>query len=147
MSRPERRFQETRGEEVPPRRYEPVQPREPLPATGPNFAGGIAAGLIAGVVMALVAMFRSLSLDAGFWFPMKQIAAFFFGVDALIGGGGVIFVGVVIHLTLSAIFGVIFGALGGAQTSSGLAFLWGLLFGVSFGESIPGAYCQRLIRS
>lgn len=92
--------------------------------------GGAVAGMIAGAVMAMMAMFRAWAVGMGFWFPPKQIAAVLFGVDALVGDAGVITVGLIIHMMMSAGFGALFGVIGGARVSVGAAFGLGLLYGV-----------------
>lgn len=92
--------------------------------------GGLVAGLVAGVAMAMVAMIRAGVTGMGFWLPPKQIAATLFGVDALIGGAGVIVTGLMIHMMTSAIFGVVFGLIGGGRIFAWAAMALGFLYGV-----------------
>lgn len=94
-------------------------------------AGGLMAGLIAGAVMALVAMFRALILGLGFWLPMKLVGATFYGVSALIGGGGVVDVGIVIHLVVSGVAGMIFGLLFGNRLHKASGLAVGIFYGMA----------------
>jgi hypothetical protein len=92
-------------------------------------AAGAATGLLAGVFMALVAMVKSAILELGVWLPMKQIAAVFWGVEALIGGAGAAAVGALIHLAVSAAWGILFAAMVGPRTRGGTALAFGLAYG------------------
>ncbi len=92
---------------------------------------GIVAGLVAGVVMALVAMIRAGTLGLGFWLPMKLVAALFWGVEALIGGGGVVVVGILIHLTVAGVAGLLFGLVLGNRLNAGGALVMGAIYGVA----------------
>ncbi len=91
-------------------------------------SSGVASGLIAGIVMAMFAMFKSFIGGTGFFFPTKMIAATVFGVDALIGSSGVIFTGLMIHMMMSAIFGVIFAFLA-TRLNMGTALVSGVAYG------------------
>ncbi|MEJ2678756.1 MAG: hypothetical protein P8174_06750 [Gemmatimonadota bacterium] len=93
--------------------------------------GGLIAGLIAGVIMALVAMFRSLVMGLGFWLPMQLVGASLYGVGALVGGGGVVDVGIVIHLVVSAVAGMIFGLLFGNRLHKASALAVGIFYGMA----------------
>lgn len=97
--------------------------------TGARFTAGAIAGVIAGIVMAMIAMSRAAFVGMSFWFPVEQIAATFYGVDALLGGGGPIIVGVLIHMVTSAVLGGLAG-LFLAKLSTAGAFGAGLLVGV-----------------
>ncbi len=93
-----------------------------------NSSAGLVSGLVAGAVMGLVAMARSESAGMGFWLPMHEIAATLYGVDALLGGIGVTFVGVLVHLALAACFGWVF-AMYTWRLNPGWSFLAGLAAG------------------
>lgn len=100
-------------------------------SAGRRAGAGIFAGAIAGIVMALVAMVRAQVLGLGFWLPMKLVAALFWGVEALIGGSGVIIVGIVIHLVVAGFAGMLFGlVLGNRLTTSG-ALVLGVIYGMA----------------
>lgn len=93
--------------------------------------GGVVAGVIAGVVMAMVAMIRASVLGLGFWLPVKQIAALWYGVDALILGAGAVWVGLLTHLVVAALYGLLFGTTVGRTGSMAGSFAGGLLYGVA----------------
>lgn len=125
----ERTRRET-GEARPLSEREQMAPVPGMAGTPRAMTGGIAAGLIAGLVMALTAMIRSAAVGESFWMPMQQIAATFYGVEALVGGTGVVVAGVLTHLVVSAIYGMIFGLFVGRKTLVGSAFVSGLVYGV-----------------
>ncbi len=91
---------------------------------------GIVAGMIAGVVMAMVAMFRAGSSGLGFLLPLKLIAALFWGVPALIGGVGVLIVGLLIHMVVSGGGGMMFGLMVGNRFNAGAALVGGVIWGI-----------------
>ncbi len=97
-------------------------------ARGIIVGGGIA-GIIAGIVMAMFAMGYAGMMGMGWLTPLRLIAATLYGVDALIGGSGVLLIGLIIHMMASAAFGIIFAALLPARASAGAAFGGGLLWG------------------
>src|SRR5258706_16101080 len=90
-------------------RTNPVGPRphQGVVATG-TVAGGAMAGLISGIAMALVEMSHSAATGLGFWLPMKLVAAVAVGVDSILGGGGIVILGLVLHLSVSVFLGIIF---------------------------------------
>lgn len=92
--------------------------------------GGLVAGLIGGIAMAMTAMIRAWAVGMGFWLPPKLIAATFFDVEALIGGAGVIAVGLMVHMAMSAGLGMVFGLVGGSRMSAGAACALGMVYGV-----------------
>ena len=96
---------------------------------GSVWNGGIVAGIIAGVVMAMFSMGYAGMMGMGFLTPLRLLAGPLYGVDALIGGAGVLLVGLMVHMMVSAMYGVIFAALVGRRTSGGAAAGWGLLYG------------------
>jgi hypothetical protein len=93
-------------------------------------AGGALAGIVAGLVMAVVMMIYFSVMGAGFWYPVENIAAVFFGIDALLGGAGVVIVGLLTHLLVSALLGMLFASLLQPRTSTGAAFFGGLAYGI-----------------
>jgi len=54
-------------------------------------------------------LYAGLATPEEAWLPMKNVAATWLGVDALIGGGGTIALGLVTHLCVAIDWGVIFG--------------------------------------
>lgn len=94
-------------------------------------AAGALAGLLGGLVMALASMLRSDAAGAGFWLPMRNIAAVWYGVEALIAGTGAILVGLLTHTVVSAAWGGLFGFAAGRDSSIGIALLMGLGYGIA----------------
>jgi len=92
--------------------------------------GGPVTGVIAGVIMAFVAMLTTAAQGLGFWLVPKMIAATFLGVDALVGGAGAIILGVIIHLIVSALFGLLFAFLTPRIISASSDFGLGIIYGV-----------------
>ena len=92
---------------------------------------GIGAGIIGGIVMAAYAMMHGAAVGIGFWTPMRLIAATTNGVDALIGGGGTLIWGFMIHIVTAAVWGVIFAALLPRRAGVGAGFGLGLLYGIA----------------
>lgn len=80
------------------------------PDTGTWVATGIVGGIVAGVVMAMVAMVWMALVGEGFWKPLSVIASIFMGKSAISGSFELIpdLVGMMLHLGLSAIFGLAF---------------------------------------
>ena len=92
--------------------------------------GGGIAGILAGIVMAMAAMFYAAANGSGFFLPVRSIAATWYGVNALVGGAGVLIVGLVTHLGTAAFGGVVFAALPSSRKSATVALLSGLVWGV-----------------
>jgi hypothetical protein len=92
--------------------------------------GGGIAGILAGMVMAMAAMFYAAANGSGFWLPVRNIAATWYGANALAGGVGVLIVGMVTHLATSAFWGGIFAALPPGRKSAPTALVGGLVWGV-----------------
>lgn len=105
-----------------------VSPR-PVPRES-IWRGGPVAGIIAGIIMAIVSMLITAAMGMGFWLVPKMIAATFLGVDALVGGAGAVILGVIVHLIVSAILGLIFAFLTPRIISASSDFGLGIVFGV-----------------
>lgn len=104
--------------------------RPDTPSTGESVAGGLLAGMIAGIVMALAAMiYMAAATPMEFWLPMKNIAATWLGVSALIGGASAVAVGVITHLVVASGWGLLFGLVAGRQRSVGGALVAGIVYG------------------
>lgn len=98
--------------------------------TGRNINAGVWAGLLAGIAMAMVAMIYSAMQGSGLFAPTKQIAAVFFGPDALVGGAGTIMVGMALHMMVSIMWGIIFGLIAG-RFGAGSQFWFGMMYGAA----------------
>lgn len=92
--------------------------------------GGGITGILAGIVMAMAAMFYAAANGSGFFLPLRSIAATWYGANALVGGAGVLIAGLVTHLGTSAFGGVVFAALPSSRKSATVALLSGLVWGV-----------------
>lgn len=109
------------------------QNRQPDRISAGAMAGaGAIAGIIAGAVMGGVGMAWMGAAGMGAGLPIRNIAASWEGVDALVGGGGTIFVGWLTHLGVSAIMGIIFaGFIHNRIRSAGRAVGAGLIYSIA----------------
>src|SRR5258708_36661215 len=80
------------------------------------FKAGIVSGLVGGVLMAAWAMLATAAQGLGLFAIPQLIGAAFRGPEALLQGPGVIVWGVVLHLIMSAAFGILFATLGRRDT-------------------------------
>jgi hypothetical protein len=95
------------------------------------WTGGAVSGVVAGIFMAMAAMVVSYMTGAGFWLPPKLIAGALLGVDVIIGGVGTVTLGLVIHMMMSALLGIIFAFFTSRVTQASHDFVFGVLFGVA----------------
>lgn len=96
-----------------------------------TITAGVLSGILAGIVMGVLAMFVSRMEGQGLLAPLYQIGALFWGVNALVGGLSVAFVGLITHLVISGILGGIFAALTEGQHGPGPAFVGGIAYGIT----------------
>lgn len=92
---------------------------------------GMVGGVLAALVMGVVAMARSGAADMGFWLPLKLIAAVFWNVEALIGGALVVVVGLMIHMAVGGMAGLAFALIIRDRLSAGSAMLAGVACGLA----------------
>lgn len=100
---------------------------------------GLGYGVVAGVIFGAMEMVGAALMGDPMVMPLKMFASVVAGKDALMAGGaGILLLGVIVHLALSAIFGVVYAGLDagfarnkvrsyGAQSAFGIAFgfaLW-----------------------
>ncbi|MBI2953735.1 MAG: hypothetical protein HYY30_05435 [Chloroflexi bacterium] len=106
--------------------------------TGSLLLHGVVGGIIAGLVFALFEMVVAMVMGISFFDPLRLIGSMVLGVEALdptypLATAAI--VGAVIHLILSAIYGVIFVYLlaytSQLTSSTGLLLLYGSLFGLA----------------
>lgn len=74
--------------------------------------GGIVMGIVAGIVFAVFEMIVAALMGMGFFAPLRMISAVALGEQALEASyslGAVIVVGLIVHMVLSAIYGVVWG--------------------------------------
>ncbi len=108
--------------------------------TGKFVVNGAIAGIIAGVVMAMYAMMASVTfLHQGFFTPLYGIAAPIVGKQAMETSMGQSFyftlgpamIGLVIHMMVSAVFGIIYGFAARALHIAGfVSVAAGMMYGV-----------------
>jgi hypothetical protein len=89
---------------------------------------GALAGVIGGLVMAAYAMVAAAVLGQGPFAVPQLIGATFRGPEALLRGPGVIAWGVLLHVFVSAGFGVLFATLVRRDTPRGVAMLSGVAY-------------------
>ncbi len=107
---------------------------------------GLVAGLIGGIAMAMVVMLVSAVMGMGFWAMPQMISGLVLGSQAAMAGGATaILVGLVVHMMLSAVYGLIYAWIVNAVTHefwlTGIAFgivLWVVNF-YGFGSFWPAA--------
>lgn len=95
---------------------------------GTIVTSGAIAGIVGGLLMAAFAMMYTAVQGIGFWAPTTLIAATLVGVDALIGGPGIVLLGLIIHMAASIAWGVLFAWLFPRRAWTGVALVLGLLY-------------------
>ncbi len=100
---------------------------------------GALAGLVGGVMMAIVGAILALTIGDDLWKAPKLIATFVVSPDTVATPGflaGPVIIGSVIHLTLSVLFGVGFGILTTRLWKMPLAYGAPMVFGFVYGLAI-----------
>jgi hypothetical protein len=95
-----------------------------------DYRAGLLAGLVAGLAMTIPMMaMTTFMMDMGPWAAPKMAWSLVAGKEVIVPGFELVPVmgGVVVHLGLSAVFGLAFAAVASVMGVSGP--LWGLLFG------------------
>jgi hypothetical protein len=98
------------------------------PASAEIFKAGVISGLIGGALMAAWAMVATSALGLGPFAVPQLIGAAFRGPEALLKGASTIALGVMLHLIVSAAFGVLFTMLVRRDTPRGIAVLAGVAY-------------------
>lgn len=91
---------------------------------------GAAAGLIGGCLMAAWSTLYAAGTGAGFLFPLRLVGTTFFGERALVGGPEGPLAALLLHLALSAVYGVVFTAFLGRFARARFALPAGLMYGL-----------------
>jgi hypothetical protein len=99
------------------------------PSFVPPSSGGVSAGLRGGALSAAVLCLHYWLAGAGFWLPMKAMAALWLGPPALLGGAGTDALGLFTHLAGAAALGGLFAAVLGRRAGTGLSLVAGLAAG------------------
>lgn len=98
---------------------------------------GVAAGLIAGVIFAMLEIVGAVMMGNPALMPIRMFASVVLGMSAMQGPlGTALIVGTIAHLVLSAVFGVIYGLFNArvsetSKTSFGRQAGIGILFGLA----------------
>lgn len=79
---------------------------------------GVLGGIVAGIVMAMVAMMYTLATQGDLLAPLKQMGALFFGPND--GSGIAMLAGLMLHMMMTAVFGVIFVVLANRAIAANL---------------------------
>lgn len=105
-------------------------------STGHLFWQGIAGGLIAGILFAMGEMILNVFMGKPFLGPLKLISSIVLGKQALTPTyplASAVIVGLIVHMGMSMIFGLIFifllSAVRQVQASTGRLLVYGSLFG------------------
>lgn len=98
----------------------------------PYWLAGIIAGLIAGAIMAAIAMMLMPTVGRTMLAPVKLMAGLFEGEAAVDGGMGTVLLGAMIHMVMSAVFGLIGGLIAQAAgwTSLGTLIVAGIIWAI-----------------
>lgn len=86
---------------------------------------GMVAGLAGGVAMALFATIYAAAAGIGFWQPLEAIAATITGASAVHANAGAVILGLVVHLVVSMVLGVVFAALCPREVLAAPAIVFG----------------------
>lgn len=97
---------------------------------GARFAAGIVAGVIGGLLMLGFMMTYAGVTGAGATMPLTALAAFVYGVEALVAGPDAMLVGASIQLGFSIVLGILFALCMSRATSTIAALFGGLLIGI-----------------
>lgn len=91
--------------------------RSPSQGLGRWAVTGIVWGVVAGIVFAMFEMIMAAILGQGFFMPLRMIGAIILGQGALMPTyslAGAAVVGIILHMMLAAMYGLVFGVVVGA---------------------------------
>jgi hypothetical protein len=104
---------------------------EEPPLTREIVKSGALAGIVGGILMAVWAMIATSALGLGPLVVPQLIGATFQGPEALVRGAGTVALGLVVHLLVSAGFGVLFATLVRRDTPLGVGMLAGVAYAMA----------------
>lgn len=90
---------------------------------------GIIAGVTGAILMAMWSMGYAAAQGLGLFLPLRLIAATFFGVEALVGGAGVLLTGMMLHFVTASAWGVLFALLLPRDAGYAVSLLAGAAYG------------------
>lgn len=93
--------------------------------------GGAIAGLIGGIIMGGTVTLWSLALGMGASTPWQAVAATFYGPMAFVGAAGVTAIGILVHITIAMLLGIVFSVLTYNATRSWPLIFWGVFYGTA----------------
>ena len=91
---------------------------------------GVVAGIVGGLLMAMIMMIATAAGGMGLLAPLRLIAATFYGKEAM-AGGGALTVGLMVHMMNSMVFGVLFAWIAGRRLAAPQAVMAGVAFGLA----------------
>lgn len=95
-----------------------------------TLVAGVLSGVTGGIGMALVLLWRAWANGLNVWTPMHLIAASFYGEAALQGDPKAVVAGVMLHLGVSVLYGILFSLCVSRATPLGIALLYGMVYSV-----------------
>lgn len=101
-------------------------PAEPM---GRRLLRGAIGGIVAGIPFAVVTMWFAATTGGGWLAPLKLISTIVLGADALQAGTAQPWVGVAVHMVISALMGMAFALIAPALRTNGTVALVGTLYG------------------
>lgn len=106
-------------------------PAAPAPeGLGRRMVRGAIGGIAAGIPFAVITMWFASTTGGGWLAPLKLISTIVLGADALKNGTAEPWVGAVVHMVLSALFGMAFALIAPALRTNGTVAAVGTLYGV-----------------
>jgi uncharacterized membrane protein YagU involved in acid resistance len=106
-------------------RHDPIAP-EPV---GRRLLRGAIGGIVAGIPFAVITMWFAATTGGGWLAPLKLISTIVLGADALQAGTAQPWVGVAVHMVISALVGMAFALIAPALRTNGTAALAGTVYG------------------
>ena len=98
-------------------------------AMGRRLLRGAIGGIVAGIPFAVITMWFASTTGGGWLAPLKLISTIVLGADALQAGTAQPWVGVAVHMVLSALLGMAFGLIAPTLRTNGTAALVGTVYG------------------
>jgi hypothetical protein len=94
-----------------------------------SVVSGLWAGIIAAAGMAILLIAQSTYAGLGFWFPLQLNSAVIYGSNAILGGFAATIIGLIMHVAIAAVLGIMFSVLLPNRISSSNAIRAGIVYG------------------